>query len=77
MTRVYLRKGETFAEPATGFGISVGTAWRYVNEAVDALAARSPKLGAVLRRARADRLPYLFLDGTLIAIDRVAAGPAS
>jgi hypothetical protein len=73
MTLVYLRKGETFAELAAGFGVSVSTAWRYVNESVDALAARSPKLSAVLRRARADRLPYLVLDGTLIAIDRVAA----
>ena len=26
----YLRKGETFAELAAGFGISTTTAWRYV-----------------------------------------------
>ncbi|MFF5260924.1 transposase family protein [Actinomadura viridis] len=73
MTLVYLRKGETFAELAAGFAVSTSTAWRYVNEAVDALAARSPKLDSVLRRARADRLPYLILDGTLVAIDRLAA----
>src|SRR5579875_3150644 len=29
---VYLRKGETFAEIAAGFGVSTATAWRYVNE---------------------------------------------
>jgi hypothetical protein len=51
MALVYLRKGETFAEPA----------------------ARSPRLGTALRRARADGLPYLILDGTLIEIERVAA----
>ena len=31
---VYLRKGETFAELAAGFGVGVATAWRYVNETV-------------------------------------------
>jgi hypothetical protein len=40
----YLRKGDTFAELAAGFGISTATAWRYVTETVALLAARSPKL---------------------------------
>ena len=35
----YLRKGETFAELAAGFGIGTATAWRYVTETV-ALAGR-------------------------------------
>ncbi|MFD0857028.1 transposase family protein [Actinomadura adrarensis] len=73
MVLVYLRKGETFAELAAGFGVSTSTAWRYVTESVDLLAARAPKLDTVLRNARRDRLPYLILDGTLVAIDRVAA----
>ena len=30
----YLRKGETFAELAAGFGIGTATAWRYVSETV-------------------------------------------
>jgi hypothetical protein len=30
----YLRKGETFAELAAGFGVGTATAWRYVNETV-------------------------------------------
>jgi Helix-turn-helix of DDE superfamily endonuclease len=34
----YLRKGETFAELAAGFGIGTATAWRYVREAVALLA---------------------------------------
>lgn len=37
----YLRKGETFAELAAGFGIGTATAWRYVTETVALLAARS------------------------------------
>ena len=36
----YLRKGETFAELAAGFGIGTATTWRYVTETVGLLAAR-------------------------------------
>jgi len=39
----YLRKGETFAELAAGFGIGTATAWRYVTETVALLAALAPK----------------------------------
>ncbi len=39
MTLVYLRKGETYAELGAGFAVSTTTAWRYVNETVDLLAA--------------------------------------
>ena len=42
MTLAYLRKGETFAELGAGFGISTTTAWRYINETVMLLSARSP-----------------------------------
>jgi Helix-turn-helix of DDE superfamily endonuclease len=35
----YLREGETFAELAAGFGVGTTTAWRYVNETVELLAA--------------------------------------
>jgi Helix-turn-helix of DDE superfamily endonuclease len=48
----HLRKGETFAELAAGFGVSTATAWRYVNEAVRLLAGRAPKLRTALRAAR-------------------------
>ena len=37
----YLRKDETFADLAAGFGIGTATAWRYVTETVALLAARS------------------------------------
>ena len=46
---VYLRKGETFAELAAGFGVGTATAWRYVNETVALLAARAPKLRKAVR----------------------------
>ena len=49
---VYLRKGETFAEVAAGFGVGTSTAWRYVNETVALLAARAPKLRKAVRDAK-------------------------
>jgi hypothetical protein len=38
---VYPRKGETFVSLAAGFGIGTATAWRYVEETVALLAART------------------------------------
>src|SRR6266481_4227651 len=69
----YLRKGETFAELAAGFGIGTATAWRYVSETVALLAARSPKLNRALASAKTAGHAYVVIDGTLIPIDRVAA----
>ena len=69
----YLRKGETFAQLAAGFGIGTSTAWRYVTETVGLLAARSPKLGSALAKAKQAGYAYVVIDGTLIPIDRVAA----
>jgi hypothetical protein len=69
----HLRKGETFAELAAGFGVGVATAWRYVHETVALLAARAPKLRQAVRDAKKAGYAYVVLDGTLIPIDRVAA----
>lgn len=55
-----------------GFGISQATAYRYKDEAVDVLAATAPMLREALERAVEQGLPYLILDGTLIASDRCA-----
>ncbi|GAA3243988.1 hypothetical protein GCM10010468_82100 [Actinocorallia longicatena] len=70
---VHLRKGETFAEAGAGFEVSTATAWRYVEETVALLSARSPKLAAALKKAKKDGLTHLILDGTLIHTDRVKA----
>ena len=51
----YLRKGETFAELAAGFGIGTATAWRYVTQTVALLAARAPKLRRALHDAKERR----------------------
>jgi hypothetical protein len=69
----YLRKGETFAELAAGFGVGTTTAWRYVSETVALLAARAPKLRQAIKDATKSGYAYVVLDGTLIPVDRVAA----
>ena len=73
----YLRKGETFAELAAGFGIGAATAWRYVSKTAVLLAARSPKLRRALAEASQAGHAYVVIDGTLIPIGRVAAGRPS
>jgi hypothetical protein len=70
---VYLRKGEPFAEVGAGFGVSTATCWRYVNETVELLATRAPKLRAALHDAKREGYAYVIVDGTLIPIDRIAA----
>jgi len=69
----YLRKGETFADLAAGFAVGTTTAWRYVNETVELLAAGAPKLRRAVRAATKAGYAYVVLDGTLIPVDRVAA----
>ena len=54
-------------------GVSIATAYRYLHEALDVIAAHAPALGAVLAHARAVGLPFVCLDGTLIPTDRMAA----
>ncbi len=65
----HLRNGDTYTRLAAGFAIGPSTAWRYVREAVDLLAARAND--ATGAGARAVRLAFAILDGTLVAIDRV------
>ena len=69
----HLRKGDTFAELAAGFGVGTTTAWRYVEETVALLAARAPRLRKAVRDAKKAGYAYVVVDGTLVPIDRVAA----
>ena len=66
----YLRKGETYTDLAIGFGIGTTTAFRYIREALDVLAAMAPSLAEAIDVAR--RKAFVILDGTLLRIDRVA-----
>ena len=51
----YLRKGETFAELAAGFGVGTTTAWRYVNLRREALFVRVEVRDLRLRPVAAGR----------------------
>lgn len=55
-----------------GSGISQATAYRYLTEAIEVLAARAPSLHEALQKAVELGLPYLILDGTVVAADRCA-----
>ena len=63
---VHLRKGETFADLAGGFGVGTATAWRYARETIALLAARALKLRNALVAARKGGHAFVVIDGTLI-----------
>ncbi|WP_369275805.1 IS5 family transposase [Streptomyces sp. R11] len=71
LTLAHLRMGHTYAQLAAGFGVGTTTAYRYVTEAVELLAALAPSLADAVRTASAKA--FVILDGTLLPIDRIAA----
>ena len=62
--------GRASPASARGFGISQATAYRYKDEGVEVLRALAPTLHDTLEKVAEQGLPYLILDGTLIASDR-------
>jgi hypothetical protein len=68
MTLAHLRNGDTLTRLAAGFAVSVSTVWRYLREAIDLLAGHAWDLARAA--ARATRLAYAIIDGTLVPIDR-------
>ena len=67
----WFRDQPDMARLGKGFGISQATAYRYLDEAITVLAARAPALRETLERAREEGLPYLILDGKVVAADRL------
>ena len=53
-----------------GFGLAQSTAYRYLDEVIEVLAARAPGLQESLERALAAGAPYLILDGKVVDTDR-------
>jgi hypothetical protein len=68
----WFRDRPDIARLGQGFGISQATAYRYLHEAVAVLAARAPTLHEALEKAQDLGLPYLILDGKIVASDRCA-----
>ncbi len=71
LTLAHLRVGHTYAQLAAGFGVGTTTAYRYVAEAVELLAALAPGLADAVRVASVKA--FVILDGTLLPVDRIAA----
>lgn len=65
----HLRNGDTPARLAAGFAVGASTAWRYIREAVDLLAATAPTLAQAM--VGIAQLAYAIIDGTLIRTDRL------
>lgn len=61
---------------AADHAVGLSTAYRYLHEGIDVLAARRPGLYGALLAAKTAGYSHVMLDGTLIATDRVATpGP--
>jgi DDE superfamily endonuclease len=68
--------GIRLAQLAADNAISGSTAYRYLHEGIDALAAAAPGLRGALLAARAAGHSHVHVDGTLIRTDRCSApGP--
>ena len=59
-----------YPQAERGCGISQVAAYRYLAESVEVLAARAPTLRQALDKAMELGLPYLILDGSIVAADR-------
>jgi hypothetical protein len=51
--------------------MGISTAYRYLHEGIDVIAAEAPDLHEVLKKAKEEGMAYLTLDGTLIHTNRV------
>jgi hypothetical protein len=70
--------GARLSQLARDNKISKSTAYDYLHEGIDALAARAPSLRNALLAAKMAGYTHVIIDGTLIETDRVAArGPTT
>ncbi len=74
----WFRDGTRLAQLATDHRIGRSTAYRYLHEGIDVLAAAAPGLRGALLAARAAGHSHVTVDGTLIRTDRCSvAGPTA
>ena len=67
----FFRDAARIAPLARDNAVALATAYRYVHEGIDVLAAQAPELRQVIDDAQEQGLECLLIDGTLIATDRV------
>jgi hypothetical protein len=67
----FMRQRAAVADSTRDNSVSLKTAYRYLHEALDVLAAQAPELPEVIARAVSRGTEHLLLDGTLIDTDRV------
>jgi hypothetical protein len=68
--------GTRLVQLAVDHGIGTSTAYRYLHEGIDALAACAPNLAEAITAAKAGGHTHLNLDGTVVRTDRCqVAGP--
>jgi hypothetical protein len=66
----WFRDRPEIARHGKAFRISQATAYRYLHEAIDVLAAQAPDLHEALQRAAEEGIPHLILDGKVFDTDR-------
>ncbi|MFI6095117.1 transposase family protein [Lentzea sp. NPDC051213] len=66
----HLRNGDIYQRLASGFGVGLATAYRYIRETTALLAARAPSLDRAVTRLAGSFSNFALLDGTVIRIDR-------
>jgi hypothetical protein len=72
----WLLDGTRMSQLARDNGIGKSTAYDYLHEGIDVLAARAPSLHGALLAAKAAGYSHVNIDGTLIETDRVSTpGP--
>jgi hypothetical protein len=67
---VWFRERRDVAITGKGFGISQATAYRYLDEAIDVLAAQAPELPEALGRVADEGWSHVILDGKIVDADR-------
>ncbi|WP_432489694.1 transposase family protein [Kineococcus sp. SYSU DK018] len=67
----FMRQRAAIADLARDNTISLSSAYRYLHEALDVLAAQAPELPEVVADAVHSGTEHFLLDGTLIPTDRV------
>ena len=68
----WLKDGTSITTIARDAGISPASGYRYIHEALDVVAEKSPTLAHVLKNLTTENEPFICLDGTLIHTDRIA-----